>query len=81
MPEVLGDILKPWALGFPDKPALVEAGGVWTYGELDAHIATATNWLRQSGIRPGDRVMVVCENCRAFVAILFALSAIDAGLF
>ena len=30
------------------------------------------------GIRPGDRVMVVCENCRASVAIFLALGAMDA---
>ena len=28
--------------------------------------------LRGLGIRPGDRVMIVGENCRAFVTILLA---------
>ena len=30
------------------------------------------------GVRPGDRVMIVGENCRAFVSILLASAGIDA---
>ena len=41
-------------------------------------IAETQTWLLDSGVRPGDRVMIVCENCRAFVAILLALAGLDA---
>ncbi|MGA8553799.1 MAG: AMP-binding protein, partial [Candidatus Acidiferrales bacterium] len=54
------------------------ASGSWTYGQLSAAIDRASAWLVESGVRPGDRVMIVCENCRALIAIFLALIRIDA---
>jgi long-chain acyl-CoA synthetase len=68
LPERISDVIKPWAENSPDRIALVEASGTWTYRQLAAVIAETQTWLLDSGVRPGDRVMVVCENCRAFVA-------------
>jgi long-chain acyl-CoA synthetase len=78
LPRRISDVVKPWAEGSPNRPALVEAAGTWTYGQLSSAIATTQAWLVDSGVRPGDRVMIVCENCRAFVAILLALASLDA---
>ena len=78
LPRRISDVVKPWAERSPDRPALVEAAGTWTYGQLCSVIATTQVWLVDSGVRPGDRVMLVCENCRAFVAILLALAGLDA---
>src|SRR5580692_11901488 len=78
LPTRISDVITPWAERSPDQPALVEASGTWTYRQLAAVIAETQTWLVDSGVRPGDRVMIVCENCRAFVAILLALSGIDA---
>jgi long-chain acyl-CoA synthetase len=78
LPRRISDVVKPWAEGSPNRPAVVEAAGTWTYGQLSSVIATTQAWLVDSGVRPGDRVMIVCENCRAFVAVLLALAALDA---
>jgi acyl-CoA synthetase (AMP-forming)/AMP-acid ligase II len=78
LPESIGDITKPWAARSPDCPAVADASGSWTYRQLDAVVAETRTWLRDSGIRPGDRVMIVCENCRPVVAIFLALNGIDA---
>jgi long-chain acyl-CoA synthetase len=78
LPPRLCDAIKPWVERTPDHPALVEASGTWTYKQLDAVVTETQAWLRELGVRPGDRVMIVCENCRAFIAICFALTAIDA---
>jgi long-chain acyl-CoA synthetase len=78
LPESIGDVIKPWADRSPDRLALVENSGSWTYRELDAAVTAAGAWLRDSGVRPGDRVMLVCENCRAFIAIFLALTGMDA---
>ena len=78
LPESIGDVIKPWADRSPDRLALVENSGSWTYSELDAAVTAAGAWLRESGVRPGDRVMLVCENCRAFIAIFLALTGMDA---
>ncbi len=78
LPARIGDIVKPWAAHSPGHPALVETSGVWTYGEFEAAIDEAQRWLESLGVRPGDRVMLVCDNCRAFVAILLAITNLDA---
>jgi long-chain acyl-CoA synthetase len=78
LPTRISDVIKPWAENSPERIALVEASGAWTYSQLAAVIAETQTWLLDSGVRPGDRVMIVCENCRAFVAILLALAGLDA---
>ncbi len=78
LPERVSDVVKPWAERSPNHPALVETAGTWTYEQLSAAISTTRAWLIESGVRPGDRVMMVCENCRAFVAIFLALAELDA---
>ncbi len=78
LPESINDITKSWSEGSRDHLALVEASGSWTYGQLNDAIDRASAWLVESGVRPGDRVMIVCENCRALVAIFLALIRIDA---
>src|SRR5579862_2890840 len=78
LPPRISDVVKPWAELSPNQPALVEAGCAWTYGQLALRISETQRWLKDSRVRPGDRVMIVCENCRAFVAILLAVASLDA---
>ena len=78
VPERICDVIGPWSEHSPERLALVEASGSWTYRELAGAVSDTSRWLVLLGIRPGDRVMIVCENCRALVAILIALAAIDA---
>lgn len=78
LPARISDIIRPWSAKTPDHPALAESSGTWTYRQLATAVDDAKGWLVESGVRPGDRVMLVCENCRIFVAILLALSEIGA---
>jgi len=78
LPENICDVITPWANRSPDRLALVEASGSWTYQQLKAVVADTQGWLKASGVRSGDRVMLVCENCRAFIAIFLALAGMDA---
>jgi long-chain acyl-CoA synthetase len=78
LPQNITDVIKPWMDRSPDRPALVEASGSWSYQQLDAVIVQTRAWLSASGLRPGDRVLLVCENCRAFVAIFLALIGMGA---
>ena len=78
LPAHINDAIKPWVAKAPHHPALVESSGIWTYSEFAAVIAQIQEWLSRSGIRPGDRVMIVGENCRAFAALLFAVAGMDA---
>src|SRR5207244_8486200 len=78
LPARISDVVKPWAERSPDHPALVETAGTWTYGQLASVVADTQAWLQGLGVRPGDRAMIVCNNCRAFVAILLAAASLDA---
>jgi acyl-CoA synthetase (AMP-forming)/AMP-acid ligase II len=78
LPERTSDVLAQWVERSPEHLALVEASGYWTYRQLASAVDETATWLCESRVRPGDRVMLVCENCRAFVAILLALAEIDA---
>src|SRR5262249_1675877 len=77
LPVRISDVIKPWAERSPERLALVEASGQWTYGELAAAVSETEVWLHELGIRPGDRIMIVCENSRAFAVILLAAANLD----
>jgi long-chain acyl-CoA synthetase len=78
LPARTCDVVKPWAERAPHRPALVETSGTWTYAELDSAVKMAQTWLLDSGIRPGDRVMIVGQNSRAFAALVLATAGINA---
>jgi len=74
----VSDVVKPWADRLPDHKAAVDPNGSWTYRELAGIISHTADWLRGSGVRAGDRVMIVGENCREFAAVLLAVASLDA---
>ncbi len=78
LPERVSDVPTPWGEHSPDQAALVEPSGSWTYSQLASATLKTEMWLRGLEVRPGDRVMIVCENCRAMVVIFLALVALDA---
>ena len=78
LPQRISHIIRPWAAQAADRPALIEAGVAVSYGQFAEIIAAASECLRGGGVRPGDRVMIVNENCLALAALLFATADIDA---
>jgi long-chain acyl-CoA synthetase len=74
----ISDVVKRWADRLPDHRAVVDPNGGWTYRELEKIISQTADWLRSSGVRAGDRVMIVGENCREFVAVLLGVASLDA---
>ena len=78
LPARIDQAIQPWTDRVPDASALAEADRTWTYGELARNVAALGGWLRKQGVRPGDRVMVMAENCIAQVALVPAISAAEA---
>jgi long-chain acyl-CoA synthetase len=74
----ISDVVKSWADRSPNQRAVADPNGSWTYRELEGVISQTADWLRRSGVRAGDRVMIVGENCRQFAAVLLAISSLDA---
>jgi long-chain acyl-CoA synthetase len=78
LPPRISDVGQRWAKDTPDRLAVVEAAGSLSYGQLAARVAETRKWLVELGLRPGDRIMTVCENCRSFVVVLLASAGLDA---
>jgi long-chain acyl-CoA synthetase len=78
LPASLNDLFRLTCLKHAHRIALVESGRQLTYAELSAAIDRTQEWLQRKGVRPGDRVMIVCENSVAYVAIYCAVVAMRA---
>jgi acyl-CoA synthetase (AMP-forming)/AMP-acid ligase II len=55
-----------------------ENGAAWSYRRLIDTVADVAGKMAELGVRPGDRVMVVCENSIAAVVLMYAASRLDA---
>ena len=78
LPDRIGDVIDRAASHFPDRPALIDGGETWSFHELSAAVEAGRDWLQDRGVRAGDRVMVLAENCRASVALFFAIAKASA---
>jgi long-chain acyl-CoA synthetase len=78
LPLRVSDILECADKVSLDRQALVEVDGGWTYRQLESAVGAARALLLDLEVRSGDRVMIVCENCREFVALFLALASLDA---
>ncbi|RMD47634.1 MAG: hypothetical protein D6832_05580 [Alphaproteobacteria bacterium] len=62
-----------------EAPAIIDHDGrALSYGELRALGADLAERLAAEGLRPGDRLMVVSENCALYAGALMAASRLDA---
>ncbi len=62
---------------YADRIALHHLGRDWTYAELDRWSAQVAVWLRDRGLRPGERVAMALPNSAEYVACY--LGALRAG--
>ena len=77
-PGRLEAIPARWAGARGAALALSDARGEWSWRELEHGRKQLAELLLTLGIRAGDRVMVVGENCASLVAILFAIWSVNA---
>jgi acyl-CoA synthetase (AMP-forming)/AMP-acid ligase II len=78
LPRRIHEVADLYAARFPDRVALIEDGASWTYRDLDRRVAEIAAVLGSLGIRAGDRMIIVSENCIALAALLLAASRLDA---
>ena len=60
------------------RTALADRSGRVTYSELDIRTTRLARALRESGVRPGDRVALLALNSIAFLETLFATAKLGA---
>jgi acyl-CoA synthetase (AMP-forming)/AMP-acid ligase II len=71
-------LLDEAARRYPERPAVSDAGGAWTYAELARHSNGAARWYRARGVRPGDRVLLRLNGGRDFAALLYGALRVGA---
>ncbi|WP_342050321.1 MULTISPECIES: class I adenylate-forming enzyme family protein [unclassified Cupriavidus] len=72
------EAILPWVARDPAAPALEDRRSRLSYGELALAVSRGAAQLRALGVRGGDRVLLVAENCVAVGALVLAASTIDA---
>ena len=78
LPNRIHQVFHHHVVATPDSVALIEDGETLTYRQIDRAVTGTTNALRERGIRAGDRVLIVSENCMSLACLLFAASRLDA---
>ena len=78
LPPRIHQVMDQFAENTPHQPALVEDAATWSYRELHQAVGQIAAALQSFGIRPGDRMMIVSENCIALAGLLLAASRIGA---
>jgi acyl-CoA synthetase (AMP-forming)/AMP-acid ligase II len=80
LPARISAIPQRWAERAPHAWALHDGARHWSYAELAAAVDETAVLLRALKLRPGDRLMVVGENCVAQVVLTLAAAAVDAWI-
>ena len=78
LPRRVSHRINDWARKKPRANAVVYADQIVTYAMFAEYIQRTQNSLKDVGVRPGDRVMIVCENSLVLACLLMALSEMDA---
>src|SRR5260370_3324995 len=78
LPSRIHEVIDQHVAESRDRIALIEDGVSWSYRELDRSVADIAAGLKSLGVRAGDRMIIVSENCIALAALLLAASRIDA---
>jgi long-chain acyl-CoA synthetase len=72
------DLFDARVAASPEQAFLLLHGAALTLGDLSALVDQLCNEMRADGVLPGDRVLVVAENCPEHVALILACSRLGA---
>lgn len=79
-PYNLLDALERTVETYPENTALWCGGESWTYREFRDRVARAASGLDRLGVRPGDRIAVLGDNCHRFVELYWVAAWLGAVL-
>lgn len=76
--DTIGSIFEENVRKHPNKVAFVnfETGKTWTFAEFNDYINQIANYFEGQGLRKGDVVALLANNCPEYVAIWLGLSKI-----
>lgn len=70
---LLGDLVERNAQRYPDKTAIIFEGQRLTYLEFRDRVTGLARALLHLGLKPGDRVAILLENCQQYGEMYFAI--------
>ena len=70
--QTLGDLPRRSAQRYPRRTAIVDGSTRLTFAEFEQAVAAAASALHSSGIKPGDRLALLCRNTWQFAVLAFA---------
>ncbi len=70
----VADLLRGVAERYPERPAVIEAGGSRTWAQLDSAVDAGVAAFRSSGVGPGERVAVTLPTGADLAVTLFAVA-------
>src|SRR6266404_5187713 len=77
----VADSLGRWATETPFAAAIVDRTQIIHYRDLDRAVWRAASWLRDNGVRSGDRVGVsLGDNSAVLLVVVYALARMGAVL-
>lgn len=77
LPERVSHRVREWFEKTPDAIAVVEAARRWTYAQLAEATESCQQYFKRQQLQPGDRIIVIGENCCALIALLLAASEMN----
>lgn len=78
MVDRIHELLDRWLQEAPNRPFIHLPDRVLSYADLGKLVDALEAELRSQQVRPGDRVLVVAENCPEHAALLLAASRVGA---
>jgi fatty-acyl-CoA synthase len=80
VPLLVGDFLRRAAKLYPNKTAIVDGDGRYTYRDFQERVNRFAHALHALGIAPGDRVCILSPNSHFFLESYYAVPQIGAIL-
>jgi len=74
----VGNIIRFGARNYPHKEALVCGQNRLTYAEINDRVNSLANGLQKIGVKKGDNVAIMLQNCSEYIEIYFALAKLGA---
>ena len=71
---LIGDMLRRDAKLYSQKVGLIDGGEGFTYKELNRRVNRLTQALSGLGLKKGDRIAFMGNNCHQFVEYYFAMA-------
>ncbi|HEX2385171.1 MAG TPA: AMP-binding protein, partial [Candidatus Binatia bacterium] len=76
--STLKELLRERCSAHRDSVLLIERGRTWTYGDFQREVARAAGALARLGVKKGDKLALLLDNCPEFLFIVFAAAELGA---